>query len=186
MRGMAVRAFYRTLDDAMIGGKVKLGLHIRMTRKTEIRFPALEKFWGHLDLMDLMAVITPYGTQLVNPSVELGEFLVLGVTRETGIGPAFCILVFEREDKSFSLGLRMFFSRAVARFTPLLRFGNFRINNPLPVRSVFLEALIEVFMAILAGLGSDISPFLLFCLVLAEGNKAEKEEDNGRGNHPYH
>jgi hypothetical protein len=41
-------------------------------------------------------------------------------------------------------------------------------------------------MAILAGLRSDISSFLSFCLVLAEGSKAEKEEDDGRDDYPYH
>jgi hypothetical protein len=48
-----------------------------MARKTEIRLFAFEEFRGCLGLMDLMAVIATYGTQLVNPSIELGKFLVL-------------------------------------------------------------------------------------------------------------
>jgi hypothetical protein len=136
--------------------------------------------------MDLVAVIAGNSAQLMDPSVGLEKFLVLCVAIEAGIGSDFCILTLEGKDKPFPLGLRMFFSRAVAGFTSLFLSGDFRIDNALPVRRVFHEALIEVFMAILAGLGSDISSFLPFCLVLAEGNKAEKEQNDGRGDHPYH
>jgi hypothetical protein len=119
--------------------------------------------------MDLVAVVAGHSGQLMNPSVGLEKFLVLCVTTEARIGSDFCILILKGKDKSLPLGLRVFFSRAVAGFTSLFLSGGFRINHALPVRRIFREALREVFMAILAGLGSDISSFLPFSFLLAEG-----------------
>jgi hypothetical protein len=119
--------------------------------------------------MDLVAVVAGHGGQLMDPSFGLEKLLVFGVAIEAGIGSDFCIFILEGEDEPFPLSLCVFFSRAMAGFTSLFLFGDFRIDHALPVRRVFHEALIEVFMAILAGLGSDISSFLPFCLVLAKG-----------------
>ena len=130
--------------------------------------------------MDLVAVVAGHGAQLMDSSVGLEEFLVLCVAIEAGIGSGFCILTLKGENKSFPFGLRMFFSRAMTRLTSLLLLRDFRIDKALPVGSVFLEGLIDVFMAILAGLRSNISSFLPFCLVLAEGRVANEDED-GQG-----
>jgi hypothetical protein len=156
-----------------------------MARKTEVRFATSEEFRARLPLVDLVAVVAGHSAELMDSSVGLEKFLVLCVAIEAGIGSDFCILTLKGENKSFPFGLRMFFSRAVAGLTSLFLSGDFRINHALPVRRIFHETFIEVFMAILAGLGSDISSFLPFCLVLAEGNKAEKEQNDGRGDQPY-
>jgi hypothetical protein len=102
------------------------------------------------------------------------------VAAEAGVGPNFCILILEGKDEPFSLRLCVFLSRAVAGFTAFLLLGNLGIDHALPVRSVLLKGIIDLRMAILAGLGSNISSSLLFWLVLAEGSKAEKEENDGR------
>jgi hypothetical protein len=184
--GMAVRAFHCPLHDSMIDGKIEFGLYVLMARKAEIGLLIFQQFLGDPGFMNLVAVIAAHGAQLVDPPVELEKFPVLGVAIEADVGPGLCILILERKDKPFPFGLCMFFSRAMAGFASFLFFADFRIDNALPVRSVFLEVLIEVFMAILAGLGSDISSLLLFCLVLAEGSKTEKKEDDDRDDYPYH
>jgi hypothetical protein len=165
--GMAVRTFHRPLHDSMIDGKIEFGLYVLMTREAEIDLLIFQKFLGGLGSMNLVAVIAADGAQFVDPPIELEKFPVLGVAIEADVRPGLCILILERKDKPFPFGLCMFFSRAMAGFASFLFFADFRINHALPVRSVFLEVLIEVFMAILAGLGSDISSLLLFCLVLA-------------------
>ena len=167
--GMAISAFDCPPHDSMVDGEIELGFDILVARNAEIRFFRLQKFLGDLGSMNLVAVIAADGAQFVDPPIELEKFPVLGMAIEADVGPHLCILILERKDKPFPFGLRMFFSRAVARLTTLLLFGDFRIDNALPVRSVFLEALIEVSMAILAGLGSNISSFLPFPFFLAEG-----------------
>ena len=184
--GMAIRTFHCPLHDSMIDGKIEFRLYVLMARDAEIRFLLFQQFWGDLGSMNLVAVIAADGAQFVNPPIELEEFLVLGVAIEADIGPGLCIFIFERNDKPFPLGLCMFFSGAMTGFAPFLLFADFRINNALPVRSVFLEGIIDLRMAILAGLGPDISSLFPFSLLLTEGSKAEKEEDDGRGDYPYH
>jgi hypothetical protein len=184
--GMAIRAFHCPLHDSMIDGKIEFGLYVLMAREAEIGLLIFQKFLGDPGFMNLVAVIAADRAQFVDPPVELEKFPAFGVAIEADVGPGLCILILERKDEPFPFGLCMLFSGAMAGFTSFLLLADFRINHALPVRSVFHEALIEVFMAILAGLGSDISSFFLFCLVLAEGSKAEKEEDDGRDDYPYH
>jgi len=184
--GMAIRTFHRPLHDSVIDGKIEFRLYILMARDAEIRFFCLQQFLGDLASMNLVAVIAADGAQFVDPPIELEKFPVLGVAIEADVRPGLCILILERKDKPFPFGLRMFFSRAMAGFASFLFFGGLRIDDILPMGSIFLEGIIDLRMAILAGLGPDVSSFFSFCLVLAEGSKAEKEEDDGRGNHPYH
>jgi hypothetical protein len=68
---MAVGAGQCPLDDPMVVGEIKLGLHISMTRKTEIGVLLLQEILGGLLCMDLMAVITSDCSQPVDPSPEL-------------------------------------------------------------------------------------------------------------------
>lgn len=168
--GMAIRTFHCPLHHSMIDGKIEFGLYVLMARHAEIDLLIFQKFFGGLGSMNLVAVVAANGTQFVNSSIELEEFPVLGVAIEASIGPGLCILVFEREDEPFPLGLRMFFSRAMAGFTSFLFFGDLRIDDTFPVGSIFLEGIIDFRMAILAGLGPYISSLLSFSFLLSEGN----------------
>jgi hypothetical protein len=62
MRSMAIRTFYRPLDDSMVGGEVKLGLNVLMARGTEVRLRTFQELLGHRGSVNLMAIIAADGS----------------------------------------------------------------------------------------------------------------------------
>ena len=59
---MAVGASQCPLDDAMVVGKIKFGLNLSVTRKTEIGILFLQEIFGNLLCVNLMAVIASHST----------------------------------------------------------------------------------------------------------------------------
>jgi hypothetical protein len=82
---MTVRTFQRPPDDPMIVGKIELGLHLPMAGETEIRVFCSQKVLGDLSLMNLVAVPTANGTELVDSPRELKQFLLLLMTLQADI-----------------------------------------------------------------------------------------------------
>jgi hypothetical protein len=82
---MTVRALQRPPDDPMIVGKIELGLHLPMAGETEIRVFCSQKVLGDLSLMNLVAVPTANGTELVDSPRELKQFLLLLMTLQADI-----------------------------------------------------------------------------------------------------
>jgi hypothetical protein len=68
---MTVRTFQCPSDDPMIVWKIKLGLNLSMAGETEIRVFCFQKVCGDLCSMNLMAVITANGAELMDSSREL-------------------------------------------------------------------------------------------------------------------
>ena len=62
VRCMAVGASQCPLDDAMVIGKIKLGLDISMAGETEVGVLFLQEIFGELRSVNLMAVITSNST----------------------------------------------------------------------------------------------------------------------------
>jgi hypothetical protein len=82
---MTVRAFQCPSDNPMIVGKIELGLHLPMAGETEIRVFCSQKVLGDLSLMNLVAVPTANGTELVDSPRELKQFLLLLMTLQADI-----------------------------------------------------------------------------------------------------
>lgn len=61
VRSVTIRTLQRTLDDAMVVGKIKFGLDVPMAREAEIRVFFLQQVFGNLICVNLMAVITTNG-----------------------------------------------------------------------------------------------------------------------------
>lgn len=143
----------------MPGGKIKFGFDIGVTGETEIGLFSPQKVLGDLGSMNLMTVITPYRTQLMDSSPELEKFLLLLVTIQAGIRLLDRSLVFEREDDPHSfallLCLGMFSSRTMAGFASFIPVG------------IFLKDVVHIWMAFLTRFRSYIS-FLFRLLLLAK------------------
>jgi hypothetical protein len=101
-------------------------------------------------------------------SVELEEFLLFLVAVQAWFRSIFCTLIFEGKDESFPLCLCMFFSGTMAGFTSFLMRRNIGIKDIPPMRVIFPEGIIEVWMAPFAGLRLHISFLLGLHLLLAE------------------
>jgi hypothetical protein len=82
---MTVRAFQCSPDDPVIVGKIKLGLHLPMAGETEIRVLCLQKVLGNLSSVNLMAVPAANGTELMDSSRELKQFLLLLMTLQADL-----------------------------------------------------------------------------------------------------
>jgi hypothetical protein len=99
------------------------------------------------------------------------------MTLEARSRAVFRTLVFEREDEPLPLCLCVLAPRAVAGFASFLVNGNSGIECILPMGIVFLERIVEILMASLAGFRFRIS-FHLRLLLLAK----RRETDEGYQN----
>jgi len=145
-----------------------------MTGKTELSLLSFQEALGDLGCMNLVAVVTADRTQRVDPPSELKKVLLFLMAHETWIRTIPGIFVLEGNDEPFSFCLGMLFPGTVAGFAPLLNSRHFWIIETLPVRSIFLERIVEILMASLTGFGSHIS-FHLRLLLLAK----RRETDEG-------
>ena len=59
---MTVGAGQRPLDDAMVVGKIKVGLDVSVAGETEVRILHLQEILDNLRSVNLMTVITSNGT----------------------------------------------------------------------------------------------------------------------------
>jgi len=73
VRGVAIRAFQRPLDDAVVVGKIKLGLHVPVAGEAEVWVFFLQEFLSHFRRVNLMTVITTHSTELMDSSLGLKE-----------------------------------------------------------------------------------------------------------------
>jgi len=181
VRGMAIRTFEGAFKDLMSRGEIEFRLDVLVAGQAQIGFFAFQHLLGAGITMNLMAVIAPHGCQLMDPPPKLKKFLLPLMAGQAGIGPNSCILILERKDEPFSLCLRMFFSGPVARFTSLLFECDFGIGEISPVGGISLKCLIEVRVALLANLGSDISTPPGLLSFLPEGGKRSEGYQNGQG-----
>jgi hypothetical protein len=150
-----------------------------MTRETEICLFSLQKIFHPLNSVNLVAVITPDSTQLMDSPTELEKGLLFFMASETGIRAAFCIFILKTDDEPLPLSLGMFLSGAVAGFASLLIRRDLGIKQTFPMGVSFLEGIIEVWVAPLAGLRPHIPfPFDLH-LLLAEGTETDEGYRNG-------
>jgi len=163
---MAVGAGQCSLNDPMVVGEIKLGLHISMTGKTEIGVLLLQEILGGLLCVDLVAVVTSNCAQPVDPSPELKERLLFLVTVQADIRTVFRTLGLKREDEPFPFCLRMLVSRTMARFALFYPMG------------IFLKKVVNVRMAAFARLRPYI-PFLLSLhLLLAKRGETDEGYQN--------
>jgi hypothetical protein len=145
--------------------EIKLRLHICVAGETKIGFFLLEKILRNLRTVRLMAIIACNRTQFVNTSQVLKKGFVFLMAAQAGLGPNLSVGGFEREGKRLlALRIGMLFARTVAGFAPLLL-----IEHDLGVRVPFREAVVEVFVAPLAGLRAHVSR-----LLLAKGREANE------------
>jgi hypothetical protein len=153
---VTIRTLQRPLDDPVVVGKIKFGLDVSMAREAEIGVFFLEQIFSDLSCVNLMAVITPNSTKLMDSSSKLKKCLLFFMALQTDIRTLFCIFAFKREEESFPFCLRMLCSRTMAGFA---------FSYPM---GIFLKKIVNVGMAPFAGLGSNI-PFLLrFHLLLTK------------------
>ncbi|MGA2465791.1 MAG: hypothetical protein ABSH06_15745 [Thermodesulfobacteriota bacterium] len=153
---MTVGASQCPLDDPMVVGKIKVGLDVSMAGETEIRILFLQEVFGGLLCMNLMAVITPNSTKLMDPSSKLEKCFLFLMALQTDIRAVFCIFAFKREEEPFTFCLRMLCSWTMAGFA---------FSYPM---GIFLKKIINVGMALFAGLRPYISLLLRLHLLLAK------------------
>jgi hypothetical protein len=82
---MTIRAFQCPSNDPMIVRKIKLGLHLSMAGETEIGVFCFQKVLGDLGSMNLMAVSTANGAELMDSSRELKQLLLFLMTLQADI-----------------------------------------------------------------------------------------------------
>jgi len=167
-------------------GKVETRLHIGVTGNAEIDFIRLQEGIGHpgfvflqertvhLSPVHLMTVSTSYGTQFVDASSKLIKILQSLMAREADICLNCGRLTFESKDSPFSFGLCVLLSGAMAGLTILSPMG------------VLLESLVELLVASLTSLGSNISFLLGLSLVLAEAREADHRYQQHDSDHQNH
>jgi hypothetical protein len=85
VRRMAIGALQRSLDDAMVVGKIELRLDIPMTGEAEIRVFFLQEMAGNLRRVNLMAAITTNSSELMDSSFGLKEGFLFLVARQAGV-----------------------------------------------------------------------------------------------------
>jgi len=166
--GMTVGAGHpsaRGEEDRMTVREIKLRLHIGVAGETKIGFFLLEKILRNLRTVRLMAIIACNRTQFVNTSQVLKKGFVFLMAAQAGLGPNLSVGGFEREAKRLlALRIGMLFARTVAGLAPLLL-----VEDDLRVRVPFCEAVVEIFVAPLAGLRAHVSR-----LLLAKGREANE------------
>jgi hypothetical protein len=173
VRSVAVRTCQGSLHDLVGVGKVETRFHIGVTGDAEINFIRLQEGIGHPGFvflykraadcspMHLVTVPAPHRTELVDASSKLIKILQPLMAREADLGLNASRLTFESKDTPFSFCLGMFLPGTMTRLTIL------------PPMRVLLEGFVELAVASLAGLGSNISFLLNLALVLTEARKAE-------------
>jgi hypothetical protein len=153
---MTVRASQRSLDDAMVVGKIKLGFNVPMAGEAEFGVFFLEQIFSDLSCMNLMAVITPNSTKLMDPSSKLEKCFLFLMALQTDVRTILCFFAFKREDEPFSFCLRMLCSGTMARFA---------FSYPM---GIFLKKIVNVRMTLFTCLSPYITFLLRFHLLLAK------------------
>jgi hypothetical protein len=160
-------------------GKIETRFDIGVTGDAEINFIRLQEGIGHPGFVfleeraahwspvHLVTVPASHRTQFMDASSELIKGLQFLMACEAHIGLNAGSFTFESKDAPFSFGLCVLLSRAMAGFTFVAPVG------------VLLEGLVELVVASLTSLGSNISFLLNFSLVLGEA----READHGHKHH---
>ncbi len=182
--GMAVRAFHCALEHLVRVGEIERRFHVLVAGKAEVDLIRLQVFRAHGGPVDLMAVITSNGTELMNRSSELRKVLLFLMAFQADIRIGLGIVPLKGEDEPFSLCIRMFRTRTMAGFTSFFARRNLFVHHILPVRVAFVEGAVDIGMALFTGLGSDIfgRPSLL---ILAVGTKTNEGYDYHQGDKCY-
>jgi hypothetical protein len=140
----------------VVVGKIKFGLDVSMAGKTKVRVLHLQEIFGGLRSVNLMAVITSNGTELMDPPSKLEKCFLFLMALQTDIRTLFCIFAIKREEEPFPLCLRMLCSGTVAGFA---------FSYPM---GIFLKKIINVRMTPFTGLRPYISFLLCLHLLLTK------------------
>ena len=88
--------------------QIEFRLHLLVAGETEVNLLGFEKLLPHRGPMNLVAVITGNGAQLVNRSPELKKCFLLHMTLQAAIGPGLCFDPLKGEDHALPFSLGMF------------------------------------------------------------------------------
>jgi hypothetical protein len=107
MGSVAVRTFDCPLEHLVRVGQIERRFYILVAGEAEVGLFLFQEFFAHPSPVDLVAIVTSDGAELMDRSSELRKVLLFLMAIQAGVGVSFGIVSFERENESFPFCLRM-------------------------------------------------------------------------------